>query len=300
MDLHQLRVFHCAALAASFTKASAELRISQSTVSLHIKHLEEELGCPLFIRVGRRAVLSPAGELLVMHAEKIFRDVKNAEMDVRETNALKRGTIRLGTVPSVFEYRLPGVLAAFNRRFPQVVLVITCAATEMLLEMMERYKLDLAVVMPPVKQTGLRTISLGREEMFLCLSHRHPLAFKKVLSASDLHDLHFIAYRKNTAMQNVVDEWFQRLGVEPRVTAEVDNVHSTKALVESGLGASILPACALNGAPRKDSVRAMSVKDGRIYRELGLVLLDAELLPSPTKELAALLEESLRYPGSLS
>jgi DNA-binding transcriptional LysR family regulator len=295
MDLHQLRVFHAAALTASFTKASAELHISQSTVSLHIKHLEEELGCPLFIRVGRRAVLSPAGELLVIHAEKIFRDVKNAEMDVRETNALKRGTIRLGTVPSVFEYRLPGVLAAFHRRFPSVTLLITGAATEMLLQMMEGHKLDLAIVMPPITQPGLRIVSLGREEMFLCLSKKHPLASKKILSAGDLGELNYIAYRKNTAMQNVVDEWFQRLGVEPRITAEVDNVHSTKALVQSGLGASVLPACALKATSRRDSVRAMAVKGGRIYRELGLVLLDAELLPSPTRELAALLEEALRY-----
>lgn len=295
MDLHQLRVFRSAALKESFTKASAELHISQSTVSLHIKHLEEELGCPLFIRVGRRAVLSPAGELLVMHAEKIFRDVKNAEMDVRETNALKRGTIRLGTVPSVFEYRLPGVLAAFYRRFPHVTLIITCAATETLLQMMEGHKVDLAIIMPPITQPGLRTISLGREEMFLCLSRKHPLASRKILSASDLRDLNFIVYRKNTVMQNVVDEWFQRLGVQPRITAEVDNVHSTKALVEAGLGASVLPVCALRGTSRKDSVRSMCVKDGRIYRELGLVLLDAELLPSPTRELAAMLEEALQY-----
>jgi LysR family cyn operon transcriptional activator len=293
MDLHQLRVFRAAALRESFTKASAELHISQSTVSLHIKHLEEELGCPLFIRVGRRAVLSPAGELLAMHAEKIFKDVKNAEMDVRETNALKRGTIRLGTVPSVFEYRLPGVLATFHQRYPHVALIITCAATETLLQMMEGHKLDLAIVMPPIAQAGLRTISLGREEMFLCLSTRHPLARRKTLSASDLKDLSLIVYRKNTVMQNVVDEWFERLGVQPGVTAEVDNVHSTRALVEAGLGASVLPACALRVGSRKGSVRAMHVKGGRIFRELGLVLLDAELLPRPTKELAGLLEEAL-------
>lgn len=295
MDLHQLQVFRTAALNNSFTKASADLHISQSTVSLHIRHLEEELGCPLFIRVGRRAVLSPAGELLVVHAEKIFRDVKNAEMDVRETNALQRGTIRLGTVPSIFEYRLPRVLSAFNRRFPHVELIITCAGTETLLQVMEGHKLDLAVIMPPITQPGLRTISLGREEMFLCLSRKHPLANRKILSASDLTNLSFIAYRKNTVMQNVIAEWFQRIGVEPRLTVEVDNVHSTKALVEAGLGASVLPACALNTASKKDSVRAVRVKDSRMYRELGLIVLDAELLPRPTRELAALLEESLRY-----
>jgi DNA-binding transcriptional LysR family regulator len=75
---------------------------------------------------------------------------------------------------------------------------------------------------------------------------------------------------------------------------EVDNVHSTKALVQHGLGASVLPACALNTASRKDAVRAMRVKECRMYRELGLVLLDAELLPRATRELAALIEKFLK------
>jgi DNA-binding transcriptional LysR family regulator len=294
MDLHQLRVFHSAALNNSFTRASADLRISQSTVSLHIKHLEEELGCPLFIRAGRRAVLSPAGELLMLHVEKIFRDVKNAEMDVRDTNALQRGSIRLGTVPSIYEYRLPRILATFNRSFPHVELVITCAGTETLIEVMEGHKLDLAIVMPPIKQPGLRTIPLGREEIFICVSRKHRLASKKLLSPGDLADLNFIVYRRHTAMQDVIAEWFRRIGVEPRITVEVDNVHSTKALVQAGLGASVLPACALNTASRNDTVRAMRVKGHPMHRELGLVLLDAELLPRPTRELAALLEGVLR------
>src|SRR5450755_1237838 len=118
MDLHQLRVFRSAALHNSFTRASAELHLSQSTVSLHIKHLEAHLGCPLFLRVGRRAVLSSAGEALLAHVEKIFRDIRTAEMDLQETNTLQRGAIRLETVPSVFEYRLPPVLGTFSRRFP--------------------------------------------------------------------------------------------------------------------------------------------------------------------------------------
>ena len=294
MNLHQLAVFRAAALSKSFTKASRELRISQSTVSLHIKHLEEELACPLFLRVGRIAVLSPAGELLVAHAEKIFRDVRNAEMDVRETNALQRGSIRLGTVPSIFEYRLPHVFATFSHRFPNVKLIVTCAGTETLVDVMEGHKLDLAIIMPPINQAGLRTISLGREEMFISLPKNHPLAVKRILSASDVADLNFIVYRKGTVMQSVITEFFRSIGVQPRITMEVDNVHSTKALVQAGLGASILPACALENASPRDSVRAMQVKEGRMYRELGLVVLDAELLPRPTRELTSLLEESLR------
>src|SRR5579885_1851321 len=77
MDLHQLRVFHAAVAAGGFTRAGEELHLSQSTVSQHIKLLEDELGCPLFLRVGKRVQVTEAGRVLLSYAERIFRDLKN-------------------------------------------------------------------------------------------------------------------------------------------------------------------------------------------------------------------------------
>ena len=107
MDLHQLRVFQAAIKSGGFTRAGEQLHLSQSTVSQHIKVLEEELGCPLFLRVGKRVLVTEAGNVLLQYAERIFRDLKNAEMAVREMNALKRGTVRLGVGPTTLTYRLP-------------------------------------------------------------------------------------------------------------------------------------------------------------------------------------------------
>src|SRR5579875_3461206 len=109
MDLHQLRVFHAAVAAGGFTRAGEELHLSQSTVSQHIKLLEDELGCPLFLRVGKRVQVTEAGRVLLSYAERIFRDLKNAEMAVREMNALRRGTVRLGVGPTTLTYRQPGL-----------------------------------------------------------------------------------------------------------------------------------------------------------------------------------------------
>jgi LysR family cyn operon transcriptional activator len=100
MDLHQLRVFHAAVKGGGFTRAGEELHLSQSTVSQHIKLLEHELGSPLFLRVGKRVQVTEAGKVLLPYAERIFRDLKNAEMAVREINVLKRGTVRLGVGPT--------------------------------------------------------------------------------------------------------------------------------------------------------------------------------------------------------
>ena len=119
MDLHQLRVFQAAINSGGFTRAGEQLHLSQSTVSQHIKLLEEELGCSLFLRVGKRVLVTEAGKTLLQYAERIFRDVKNAEMAVREMNALKRGTVRLGIGATTLTYRLPPILRDYIRRLPR-------------------------------------------------------------------------------------------------------------------------------------------------------------------------------------
>ena len=110
IDLHQLRVFQAAAKQRGFTRAAEALHLSQSTVSQHIKQLEDTLGCPLFLRAGKRVMISEAGTVLLQYAERIFRDLKNAEMAVRELSTMKRGTVRLGVGPTTLTYRLPPLL----------------------------------------------------------------------------------------------------------------------------------------------------------------------------------------------
>src|SRR5271167_836958 len=134
MDLHQLRVFQAAAKNKGFTRAAEELRLSQSTVSQHIKLLEDELGCPLFLRVGKRVLVTDAGKLLLRYAEKIFHDLKNAEMALREISALQRGAVRLGVGATTLTYRLPHVLGEYTRRFPDIELIVLAGTTEFLLD----------------------------------------------------------------------------------------------------------------------------------------------------------------------
>src|SRR5580700_10559660 len=132
MDLHQLRVFQAVARSGGFTRAAEHLHLSQSTVSQHVKQLEHELGCPLFLRVGKRVLVSEAGTLLLQHADRIFLELKNAEMNVREMSSLKRGTVRLGVGPTTLTYRLPQILANYNRQFPEIDLVVLATTTALL------------------------------------------------------------------------------------------------------------------------------------------------------------------------
>ena len=292
MDFQQLRVFRAAAKSEGFTRASEQLHLSQSTVSQHIKQLEDELGCQLFLRIGKRVVVSKAGALLLQYADKVFHDLKHAEMAVREMSALKRGTVRLGVGGTTLTYRLSGILSDYNRRFPDVELVVVTGTTEFLLEAVRLDRVDLAIVMSPLPEPGMTITRLGQEELVVVLSREHPLARRSALTPSDLAKLRFILYEKNTAMQNLIDRFFESLGVAPQIAMEVENIEAIKSLVRAGLGASVLPRCSVGGT-QAAHMRVLRVKGVRLMRQLGLVRLEAALVPNALRELAATLEVGL-------
>ncbi|HWB85316.1 MAG TPA: LysR family transcriptional regulator [Bryobacteraceae bacterium] len=289
MDLHQLRVFQAAVKTGGFTRASEHLCLSQSTVSQHIKQLEQELGCPLFLRAGKRVMVSEAGSLLLQHADKILRDLNNAEMSVRELGATQRGTVRLGAGATTLTYRLPQVLASYNRRFPEIELVVLSGTTEFLLNAVRTQSVDLAVVMSQEKQPGVTLTPLGPEELTVVVNGEHPLARKRLLQPQDLTGLRFILYEKRTAMQALIDNFFKELQIEPRVIMEMENIEVIKSLVRSGLGASILPVCAVDGPPRDSQLRTLRVKGARLTRQLSLAAIESGILPGSICELRSAL-----------
>jgi DNA-binding transcriptional LysR family regulator len=292
MDLHQLKVFQAAVKSGGFTRASEELHLSQSTVSEHIRQLEQEFGCPLFLRVGKRALVTEAGQVLLQYAERMFRDMRNAEMAMREIGDLKRGTVRLGVGPTTLTYRLPLALRDYIRRFPDIELVVLAGTTEFLMEALREHQLDVAIVMSASAQTGLTFSPLGIEELVIVLDRAHPLAKKQNVEPSDLAGLRFILYGKHSAMQNLINRYFESLGIAPRITMEVENNEAIKSLVRVGLGASILPLCALTGKNDKD-LRVLRVRDRPLQRQLYLASLDAEVLPNAIRQLSATLMAAL-------
>jgi LysR family transcriptional activator of glutamate synthase operon len=114
-----------------------------------------------------------------------------------------------------------------------------------------------------------------------------------MVEPADLASLRFILYEKNTAMQNVIDRYFESLGVTPRIAMEVENNEAIKSLVRAGLGASIMPLCAVEHEPPDSPLRVLRVKGKPLTRELRLVSADAEILPKAIRELAASLVTAL-------
>ncbi len=293
MDLQQLRVFRESARVGGFTRASEELRLSQSTISLHIKHLEEELGCELFLRTKKRVFLNEAGELLLQYANRIFQEIKNAEMAVRELSDLQHGTIRLGSGATTLMYLLPRVLSVYQRRYPQIELIVTTGSSEMLAQGVHQQRLDLAVVMPPVDSSlSLEILPVVREELVFVVSDSHALAARDSIDAYDLEQVPFISFLRGSTMQTVLQNHFSALGINPRIRMEMENIEAIKVLVRAGLGTAILPACSVAGS-QGSMLRSLRIRGYRMERELAVALPKGATLPRSILKFANLLTKGL-------
>ncbi|HKX30294.1 MAG TPA: LysR family transcriptional regulator [Blastocatellia bacterium] len=294
MDLHQLKVFHSAVTAGGLTHAGREMRLSQSTISHHIKQLEEELACQLFLRVGKRVLLTEAGQLLREHCEKIFQDVQNAEMSIRELAGMQRGRVRFGTGATTLIYQLPPVLETYQARFPNIELIVVSDITDNILRDVKAQRLDMGLVMLPVEERDLQVVPLCDEELRIAISSSHPLAGKRTLSLAALGQLRFILYEQKTVMRRLIDNYFKELGVTPRVAMVMENIEAIKSLVGAGLGVSVLPIHAVGKRATDRKVSMMRVGNHPLYRQLGLVTLKSSYVPNAIRELSALIAEELQ------
>jgi DNA-binding transcriptional LysR family regulator len=293
VDLHQLKIFHTAAHSGGFTHASRALRLSQSTISQHIKQLETSLGCQLFIRVGKRVLLTEAGQLLCEHCERILQDVKHAEMAIQDLNGLQRGKVRFGSGATTLIYQLPPVLEAFQTKHPNIELVIVSDTTDQMVRDVLAHRLDLALVMMSGAENDLQIRPLHREELLIALPRRHPLTRKPALSVEDLRTLRFILYEKKTVMRSLVDGFFTRLGIEPQIAMVMENIEAIKSLVASGLGASVLPEHAVGDDALDKKVKLMRIHRQSLHRQMALVSLKSAYVPHAVNALSDLIVSEL-------
>lgn len=293
MDIHHLKVFRAAARASSFTAAGQEVFLSQSTISLHIRQLEGELGCPLFIRSRKRVVLSDAGRALLPYVDRIFAELQNGELAAREFSTSRRGTIRLGTGDTPLIYLLPKVLTEFHHRFPLIEVLVTTEVTEVVLQQLLARTVDLGIIMSPADALkSVEALPLCEEELVIILSAEHPLVSKPVLTAQDLSDIPFISHLRGTALRTVQQHYFDRLGVQPRIIMELENIEAIKSLVRAGMGVSLVPNCTTT-EPFGHGILPKRIRNFPMSRQLLIAARDWRSHPPATLRLARSIIQTL-------
>ena len=246
MELHQLRYFLAVARTSNFSRAAEQCHVAQPSLSQQIMKLEDELGEKLFERTKREVALTPAGDLLRVHAERVLHEVELACDGVREFRGRVRGRVTLGVLPTVAPYFLPPRLQAFTAAFPEVEIVVNEDTTAQLSAGLLAKELDLAIVSLPVERAGLVAETFFDERLLVALPVGHRLARRRHLVLGDLEQEAFILMKEGHCLSGQALQFCRMSGFAPRVSFRSAQIETVLAFVATGWGVSIVPemACA--------------------------------------------------------
>ena len=271
MELWQLEVFTAVAEEKSFSRAGQRVGRTQPAISSAIKLLEGELGEPLFDRRGRTVRLTAAGELLTEYAKRLLSLRDEAVLAIGELRGLSRGTLRLGANETTCLYLLPEVLSAFTQAYPKVQVDIHRAITRSITERVIEGKLDFGIVTLPIKNTRLEAITIHRDEMALIVGPAHALSSRRSVKMNDLENAPFILHKIGTTTRERLVKHFNDGGVKIKVTMELASIETIKRFVSIGMGISIVPRLCIAKEIEEGSLKALSIRDARFQRKLGLI-----------------------------
>ena len=293
MDLRQLEVLKAVAETGSFTGAGRRLHVSQSAVSRQILLLEGELNEPLFWRIKRKVRITPAGEALLQLAIRVFDDIKETTASITETQDRLTGTVRLVGGMTVSLYVFPTLLKEFRRLHPEVDVKVITGTGERLLRKLRSGAADLGLLTLPIDEPDLVTLPVMREEMMVVTYPAHPLAGRGRLDPSELVRQPFILYEAGSNTRRVIDQFFIKESIQPRIVMETENVEIIKAMVRNGLGITIISNQAVEREVRDGQLASVRINGSTLVRETGWVYLKANRVPKKIEEMIRALDKTL-------
>ncbi|MEV5315223.1 MULTISPECIES: LysR family transcriptional regulator [unclassified Streptomyces] len=238
MELRLLVTFEKVATVLSFTRAAAELKYAQSSVTSQIRALESSLGAELFDRLGSRIRLTEAGERLLPYARRILELAEEARSAVADAEE-PAGSLTVGTMESLTNHRLPPLLELFHHRYPKVRLSLRTTIGDETRQALRQGTYDLGFLMErETEHAGLETEVLAVEPLALVAAPGHPLAGRP-LSTADLLPQSLLATEPGCAYRDLFEQELTSLA--PVAFMEFGTIEATKRAAAAGLGVSLLP-----------------------------------------------------------
>ena len=266
MEMHQIRYFLAVAQTGSFTRAARQCAVSQPSLSVQVAKLEDELGGILLDRSRQGVRLTARGEVFLPRALEIMGQLDSARQQMDEMSGLGRGTVRLGCMPTTGAYLLPRILNVFRKRFPGIRIELLESSSPGLVEALTAHHVELAIVDDGALSPAIQRELLFKEPLFLVLPAGHVLAGKKNLRMKQVADQSFILLKKGNGFRRLVDAILQRASLHPEVVYESTEIETVQALVESGMGVSVVPEM----VRKKGALIYVPISDRQAQRQIFL------------------------------
>jgi len=271
LDTRQLRAFVTLARTGSFTQTARELHLSQSAVSHSMKALEGEVGCRLLDKMGKKAVLTQAGEQLLVRATRIIAEMAEARAELGRLGKWGQSRLRLGASTTACQHILPGVLREFKDSFPNCAISIEPGDTPEMIEALHAHKIDLAVNLEPKRGEPLDFRPMFTDELQFILSPQHPWAQAGRVVRGEIARQNYILYKRKSYTSAMVEAYFREDDIVLFSQLDLGNIEAIKELVKLGLGVSILAPWTARKELDEGSLVALPLGKRKLRRRWGVL-----------------------------
>lgn len=280
MEIRNLKTFLQVASIQNFTQAAAELGYSQSNVSAQIKQLEEEIGFPLFDRIGRSVHLTTYGEALLPFARQAVTSVLQIQ-NFKKSDLALDGTIRIGMSDSLFERMTDDTLLRYYQRFPHVQVELSLDPTSVLLEKISRGQLDAACLIgDPLSETQWTIQNAIEVPIVVVAGPGSPLSEKKRVKLRDLTDQPLILMEKSAPYSLLFEHALASQNIEVRPSIRLQSPEAARRLTERGPFLTVVPLYSVQRSIEKGLLKILDLPEWKETQQVQMVLHHAKVITS--------------------
>jgi DNA-binding transcriptional LysR family regulator len=271
LDVRRLQQFRTLARTGSFTQTARELHLTQSGISHSMKALEREAGCRLLDRLGKKAILTQAGEQLLVHAEKILAEMSAAQDSLAALGKWGTGRLRIGASTTACLHLIPQVLREFKESFPNHAITLEPGDTPELVDALLKHRIDLALTLQAEGEPQLEFHPLFTDELHFIVAPAHPWARNQQVERSEIPRQHYVLYNKSSVTFRLIEAYFRREQMVLNTVLEVGSMEATKELVKLGLGISILAPWVAKREIEERALMALPLGRRKLIRNWGIL-----------------------------
>jgi LysR family transcriptional regulator, transcriptional activator of the cysJI operon len=273
MNIHQVHIFNIAARTLSITKTAKKMHLSQPSVSIQIKDLEDSLNVRLFDRINRKIALTDAGRTFFEYSERLLHLIEEINGVMNEFSSGDVGRLVLGASSTVGIYVLPKFLGEFKELYPKAEIALNIQNRHEAVEQCVAGEVDFAFMQDPPKHPDLQFDLFMKDELVIVCSPKHRWAGKGHLTMKTLSSEPeaIILREEGSGTRGIIENVIKRFGIERKVTMELSSSEGIKRAVEANLGVAVLSRNVVKNEVDNKTLVSLPIKDLNTRREFYIV-----------------------------
>ncbi|WP_144552965.1 LysR family transcriptional regulator [Peribacillus simplex] len=256
----------------NFTKTAEMLLMSQPSVSLHIKKLEEEFQTKLFLRSPKFLKVTLTGEILYDRAKQMITIYEQTRQDIQEHDRSIKGELKIGASFTIGEYILPSLLIDLQEEYPELELQVVIGNTEEIVQAVRLYKVDIGLIEGQTNEKELSVHPFMQDELFIVSSNNHELANKDEVEITDLHDQAWVTREVGSGTREYLNHVIRSNGLKIKSILTISSNQGIKeTLIKNGLGLALLSRSVIERDVQNKILSIIQVKKESFNRTLSYV-----------------------------